>query len=85
MPAFWKLFDCNRLIRFTKRGRLEQDETIAVTMDGVGYVSINGARQPVRDDNRHLVKAGDYVLTVIVGNATGLPSVFVQGEIRFQR
>ena len=80
VPAFWKLFDCNRLIRFTKRGRLEQDETIAVTMDGVGYVSINGARQPVRDDNRHLVKAGDYVLTVIVGNATGLPSVFVQGD-----
>ena len=28
VPAFWKLFDCNRLIRFTKRGRLEQDETI---------------------------------------------------------
>lgn len=42
VPAFWKLFDCNRLIRFTKKGHLEKDETIAVTMDGVGYVSING-------------------------------------------
>jgi len=51
---------------FRKTGTLEKDETILVTINGIGHVRVNGelfpAGKPV------VVPAGDYRLTVSVNN-----------------
>lgn len=78
VPSFWKIYDCHRLIRFEKKVTLTQPETIRVQMDGEGYMMLGFRRTACSGSVR--LEAGEYVLAFVVGNATGIPALCVEGE-----
>ena len=77
-PVQWCIPAVYNNVMFRKTGTLEKDETILVTINGIGHVRVNGelfpAGKPV------VVPAGEYRLTVSVNNLYGLPCAYVEGE-----
>ncbi|MGI6704955.1 MAG: MGH1-like glycoside hydrolase domain-containing protein [Clostridia bacterium] len=81
VPAFWKVFDCHRLVRFFKKVTLEKGEYIHVTADGDGYLMMGFQRKSLKEPI--YIDKGEHVISIIVGNACGIPAVRVQGETIF--
>ena len=81
VPTFWKVFDCNRLVRFEKKVTLERGEYIEIVMDGVGYLQLGSERystgKPI------YLEKGTHRLSVVVGNTHGIPALLVTGETVF--
>jgi len=77
VPAFWQLYGPNCLVKFRKTVPLEQDETIRVTTDGDGYIQLGWKR--ISLDEPVLLPKGQHVLQIHVGNANGIPALFVEG------
>ncbi len=78
VPAFWQLYGPNCLVKFRKAVELENDETILVSTDGDGYVQLGWQR--ISCDGPVLIPKGKHMLQVVVGNASGIPAIYVLGE-----
>lgn len=81
VPTFWQLYGPNCLVKFRKSVQLEQDETIIVTIDGDGLMQIG--RRRVSCAEPVLIPAGEHVLQFVVGNAVGIPALYVEGSTIF--
>lgn len=77
-PVMWRLDDCSRLVRFRKALNLSRPETVTVTMDGRGYLMLDGGR--LGSPAALTLPQGVHVLEAVVGNERGLPALFVEGE-----
>jgi alpha-L-rhamnosidase len=81
VPTFWKVYDCNRLVKFEKTVTLEQGEHIEITMDGVGYLQLG--RERYKTDKPIYLEKGEHRLSIVVGNQTGIPALRVKGNTVF--
>lgn len=45
-PAYWYMDDCHRNVKFKRYYFLDQPSMFKVTIQGVGYVEINGQKHP---------------------------------------
>lgn len=77
-PVQWCIPAVYNNVMFRKTGTLEKDETILVTINGIGHVRVNGELFP--SGKPVVVPAGDYRLTVSVNNLYGLPCAYVEGD-----
>ena len=78
-PAFWKMDDWNKNVQFSRTVQLETPTEFLVTATGVGYVSVNGQKYPL--GKPVACGPGKTDIAVAVGNMTGLPAIYVEGEV----
>lgn len=77
-PAFWKIDDCLHNVKFTRSYQLNEQTEFVVSAKGVGYVTVN--RKKYRFGEKIVCPPGGCVVQIFVGNKTGLPCAFVEGE-----
>lgn len=91
-PAYWKIDDCRHSVKFSRTYKLDQEEKIMVTAQGIGYVAIRW-KVPEKiemydpyDEIKYalgkeiICPAKEIVIEIVVGNRTGLPCVYVAGK-----
>lgn len=77
IPAFWKVSDCNRCVRFRKIVTLNKPDKILFVSDGKIGIEING--ESYKDSVINL-KSGTYTIIVNVYNPYGIPALYVKGK-----
>ena len=77
-PAFWKMDDWRKNIRFFRTYILEEPETFEVHAFGVGHVVVNQAKYPL--EQKIVLSPGVNKIQVFVGSRTGLPVVYIESE-----
>lgn len=78
-PAYWYIGDCNRNVNFKRKYNLTSSTSFTVYAKGTGYVDINGTKNKL---NQPLTcEAGDNTIQVFVGSTTGLPTIFIEGDV----
>ena len=77
-PAFWKMDDWRKNLRFFNKYELEQQETFTVYGSGVGHVQVDGKK--FRMEEKITIPAGKHLIEVFIGNMTGLPCIFVESS-----
>lgn len=78
-PAFWHLPEIYTSVRFRKTVQLEKEESFTVIANGVGFVMIENAKYEFGKEIR--LAAGAHTIEIMVGNLSGLPAVYVDGEM----
>ena len=78
IPVFWRIDDCKKHICFKKEVDLKEAEDISVTIDGVGYVMLDGERKHNLD--KITIPEGRHEIKISAANPTGLPSIFIEGR-----
>lgn len=77
-PAYWYMDDCHRNVKFKRYYFLDQPSMFKVTIQGVGYVEINGQKHPC---GKWLTcPAGKAKIRIFVGHTSGLPAMFIEGD-----
>lgn len=89
-PAFWWPDNWNHRVLFERTYELQEETRFTVHAKGIGNVVIKNAGT-LRDINVNEVKypleteltlgPGAYTVTAVVGNMSGLPCAFVEGEV----
>ena len=77
-PAFWKMDDWRKNLRFFRKYELEQQETFTVYGCGVGHVQVDGKK--LRMEEEITIPAGKHLIEVFIGNMTGLPCIYVENS-----
>ena len=77
-PAFWKMDDWRRNVRFFRRYELTQPETFTIFGCGVGHVQADGRKYPL--GKPVTLPAGEHLIEVFIGNITGLPCIYVESN-----
>ena len=77
-PAFWKMDDWRKNVRFFRRYELTQPETFTVFGCGVGHVQADGQKYPL--GRPVTLPAGEHLIEVFIGNSTGLPCIYVESN-----
>ncbi len=78
-PAFWKQPEVYSNVRFTRNVTFSSPATFTVTAKGIGYVEVGEQRFPL--SSPVCLNAGSYKIKAHVYNESGLPCVFVQGDL----
>lgn len=78
-PAYWKMDDWRKNICFSRKYNLEQETSFCVRGIGQGYVAINGKKFPM--EQWLTCDIGENVVEVYIGNMTGLPCIYVEGDV----
>lgn len=78
-PAYWYIDDCNRNVKFTRTYTLNRQTEFQVFARGKGYVDINGSKYPL--NQRTTCQPGRNIVTIFIGNPTGLPAIYIQGDV----
>lgn len=77
-PAYWYMVDCHRNVKFKRYYFLDHPSMFKVTIQGVGYVEINGQKHPC---GKWLTcPAGKVKIRIFVGHTSGLPAMFIEGD-----
>ncbi|MGJ7833040.1 MULTISPECIES: alpha-rhamnosidase [Enterococcus] len=77
-PAYWYMDDCHRNVKFKRYYFLDHPSMFKVTIQGVGYVEINGQKHPC---GKWLTcPAGKVKIRIFVGHTSGLPAMFIEGD-----
>lgn len=77
-PAYWYMDDCHRNVKFKRYYFLDHPSMFKVTIQGVGYVEINGEKHP---SGKWLTcPAGKVKIRIFVGHTSGLPAMFIEGD-----
>ncbi len=79
--TIWKLYPANPLVLLGKDFDLEKEEKITAVVDGVGQWRIDGNLMSL--DEPVTLSPGHHFVEVIVGNLSGVPAAFVEGETVF--
>ncbi len=77
-PAFWKMDDWCKNLRFFRKYELTQGETFTVHGCGVGHVQVDGQKFPL--EKEITIPAGKHLIEVFIGNMTGLPCIYVESN-----
>ena len=77
-PAFWKMDDWRKNLRFFRKYELAEPETFTVYGCGVGHVQVDGKK--FRMEEEITVPAGRHLIEVFIGNMTGLPCIYVESS-----
>lgn len=77
-PAFWKMDDWRKNIRFFRVYTLSEPTSFSVHAYGIGHVVVDGHKFPL--EAKIPVAAGRHLIEVFVGNMTGLPCIYVEEE-----
>ena len=75
-PAFWKMDDWRKNLRFFRKYELTEPETFTVYGCGVGHVQVDGKK--FRMEEKITIPAGRHLIEVFIGNMTGLPCIYVE-------
>lgn len=78
-PAFWKMDDWRKNVRFFRKYELTEPETFTVYGRGVGHVLADGSKYPL--GAAVTLPAGEHLIEVFIGNMTGLPCIYVESKI----
>lgn len=78
-PAYWKMDDWRKNVHFYKEYDLKEETKFTVHGEGVGYVTVNGKKYPLEEPV--ICPAGRHTVEVFIGNMTGLPSIYVEGNV----
>ncbi|MBO5570836.1 MAG: alpha-rhamnosidase [Clostridia bacterium] len=80
-PAFWKMDDWRKNIRFFRDYVLATATRFTVRGQGIGYAAVDGRKYPF---GREITcEAGEHRIELFVGNMTALPCVYVEGHVIF--
>ena len=77
-PAFWKMDDWRKNLRFFRKYELKQQETFTVYGRGAGHVQVDGKKY--RIETEITIPAGAHLIEVFIGNITGLPCIYVESN-----
>ncbi len=78
-PAYWKMDDWRKNVRFYNNYQLKEATRICVTAAGQGYAAVNGKKFPF---GRWIdCQEGACTIEIFVGNMFGLPCAFVEGDV----
>ena len=77
-PAFWKMDDWRKNLRFFRKYELKAAETFTVYGRGVGHVQVDGQKTPIGKEIS--VSAGTHLIEVFIGSMTGLPCIYVENS-----
>ncbi len=77
-PAFWKMDDWRKNVRFFRKYELKEPETFTVYGRGVGHVLADGLKYPL--GATVTLPAGEHLIEVFIGNMTGLPCIYVESK-----
>lgn len=77
-PAYWKMDDWRKNMRFFRTYDLEKETSFMVTGHGQGHVKVNEVKYPFGTE----IKCGPGAcqVEVFIGDMTGLPCIYVEGE-----
>ena len=78
-PAYWKMDDWRKHVLFRYHANITKDTAFTVHAVGIGHVRLDGKKYPF--DKAIPCSAGKHEVEIDVGNMTGLPSVYVEGEL----
>ena len=78
-PAFWYQDDCHKNVRFRRNYTLEDATSFTVYSYACGYVCIKGKKYAFGE--RIAVEPGQVEVEINVGMVTGLPAVYIEGEV----
>lgn len=78
-PAYWNTDDCHRNVKFKRNYQLPEATTFIVHGVGIGFVEVNEVKYPF--DTPITCQAGYNKIRVNIGNLTGLPAIFIEGDI----
>ena len=78
-PAFWRIDDCRKNVKFHKEYRLERDTVFTVHSEKTGYILIQGKKFPFEKPVSLL--RGEYRIEVYCGTTAGLPAIYIEGEV----
>ena len=77
LPAFWRVSDCNRCVRFRKIVTLDAAEKITFISDGNMNVKIDDEN---RSETTITLEKGTHTIVVGVYNPVGIPALYVKGK-----
>ncbi len=77
-PAYWKMADWRKNLRFSRTYDLKKEEDFAIYGTGVGFVEVNGEKHRLGE----VITAGPgrVDITVGIGNMRALPCIYAEGE-----
>ena len=78
-PAYWKMADWRKNVRFQKKYVLDEPTSFRVKAIGTGYVDVNGVKHPFGKEI--CCQPGENRILINVGNMEGLPAAYVAGEV----
>ena len=77
-PAYWKMDDWHKNVKFSKEYDIEKDTDFQVIGRGTGYVTVDAKKHPL--ETTISLKAGHHRIEVFLGNMTGLPCIFIDAD-----
>ncbi|MCX7715288.1 MAG: alpha-rhamnosidase [Clostridia bacterium] len=77
-PAIWYVPGVYSGVRFRKKVKIDREEDICVTANGVGFVQIGAVKYEF--GKKITLHKGEYFVTINVSNMTGLPCAYVEGD-----
>lgn len=77
IPAFWRVSDCNRCVRFRKTVTLDKSDKVSFIADGKISIKIDGESQ---EKTTIVLKEGTHTIVVNVYNQVGIPALYVSGR-----
>ncbi len=80
-PASWHMDDWSKNVLFSRTYELLEETSFTVHTVGVGNVQVNRKKYPL--NTPITCGPGETKIEVMVGNMTGLPAVFVEGDAIF--
>ena len=80
-PAYWKMDDWRKNMRFFRTYDLEKETSFKVFGHGQGHVKVNEVKYPFETEIK--CEPGECKVEVFIGNMTGLPCAYVEGDVIF--
>lgn len=78
-PAYWKMDDWRKNVKFYKKYNLDKPTTFVVEGLGIGHVCINHIKYPFLQPIT--CQPGEVLVEIFIGNMTALPAVYIEGDI----
>lgn len=77
-PAYWKMDDWRKNVRFYKSYDLANETCFKVYGYGVGYVAVNEKKHSLNETIT--CEPGNNMIEVYIGNMTELPCIYIEGK-----
>ena len=78
-PTFWNYYDVDRNVRFYTEIETETDGNIKLSLNGKGYILVDGQRYGA--ETVISLKKGKHTLVIAVVNLTGLPAAYIESDV----